>query len=330
MSYEKPEWLEIVRAAAQEWSLIPTDINLVSLSENLVYRIDTEDQGTYALRLHRPGYHTFAELESEQHWTIALNEAGINVPIGVPLADGSYYTSSHLPNSEKRYVGLVDWLPGKPLWDLLETAGSFEAIAGHYQTLGRLTAMMHEQASNWSLPQGFTRHHLDAEGFMGDEPFWGPFWDLPELGDDQQRLILRARDTVHKQLAKLPKTSDSYTIIHADLHAGNLLVDEASSTSTVIDFDDCGFGWHIYDMAVTLFYAREFKAYPYCYDGYVDGYREVRQLTDDTLELLPLFTLIRGLAILGWIHHRREVDRSESLQKMIADVTQGCERLLRA
>jgi len=41
-----------------------------------VFRVDSEDGRAYALRVHRPGYHTLAELESEPHWTAALNEAG--------------------------------------------------------------------------------------------------------------------------------------------------------------------------------------------------------------------------------------------------------------
>ena len=38
--------------------------------------------------------------------------------------------------------------------------------------------------------------------------------------------------------------------IHADLHAGNILVRDGGVT--VIDVDDAGFGWHVYELAVAL------------------------------------------------------------------------------
>ena len=53
----------------------------VSSSENIVYRIDARDGHRYALRVHRPGYHTLAELESENAWTRALSAAGVETPV---------------------------------------------------------------------------------------------------------------------------------------------------------------------------------------------------------------------------------------------------------
>ena len=38
-------------------------------------------------------------------------------------------------------------------------------------------AAMHNQASAWQPPAGFKRHALDADGLMGEAPFWGPFWE---------------------------------------------------------------------------------------------------------------------------------------------------------
>jgi len=331
--YESDIWLEAVGQAAGAWQISPVDVGLASHGENLVYKITDSTGCSYALRLHRPGYHNYAELQSEQHWTLALNDAGLHVPVGVPLSADNYYTSFKLPNNEVRQVGLVNWLSGRPLWDILDEAGNdpsqHEKIAQHYLSLGKLTAQMHEQASRWTPPSDFVRHHLDADGFMGDSPFWGSFWNLPELTDAEKTLFKATKIKAHKELSTLPKATDNYSIIHADLHAGNLLVDELPDLSyTIIDFDDCGFGWHMYDMAVTLFYTRDFSGYHHCYDAYVAGYQSVRTLNDESLRLLPLFTLIRGLAILGWMHHRREVDRSDSLQHIISKVSRECEQYL--
>ena len=70
----------IANQALEHWSLQVTSLTLASQSENTVFRIETADRGTFALRLHRPGYHSLPELESEQIWTRALAEGGIAIP----------------------------------------------------------------------------------------------------------------------------------------------------------------------------------------------------------------------------------------------------------
>ena len=55
---------------------------------------------------------------------------------------------------------------------------------------------------------------------------------------------------MHETLARLSRDSSVYSLIHADMHPGNILVD--GDRLTVIDFDDTGFGWHQYDIATAL------------------------------------------------------------------------------
>jgi len=71
-------------AASQALESFPVevdDIKLVAHSENVTFRVSVRGSDMdYTLRLHRPGYNTFEELESERAWTRALHEAGIPVP----------------------------------------------------------------------------------------------------------------------------------------------------------------------------------------------------------------------------------------------------------
>ena len=68
-----------------------------------------------------------------------------------------------------------------------------ECVAPHADIEEReygLIASMHNQASTWAVPVGFRRHALDADGLMGDAPFWGPFWDHPGFTADERTLVL--------------------------------------------------------------------------------------------------------------------------------------------
>ena len=71
----------IAERALDEWDICAARLELISISENTVFRVDTDVGETYVLRIHRPGYHNLAELNSEQQWTAALKQAGIGVPL---------------------------------------------------------------------------------------------------------------------------------------------------------------------------------------------------------------------------------------------------------
>ena len=55
----------VAKWALEEWDLHVVQLELISISENTVFRVDTDAGASYALRIHRPGYHNLAELNFE-------------------------------------------------------------------------------------------------------------------------------------------------------------------------------------------------------------------------------------------------------------------------
>ncbi len=307
----------VAERALDERDLEATELKLVSASENTVFHVATEGERAYALRVHRPGYHTLAELNSERQWTAALNGSGLRAPQPLLTRDGRSYATVAFPDSnETRHVGIVEWIDGVPLARIIEQATDEETVAQHFVQLGRIAARIHNQAMDWRLPTDFQRHAFDADGLMGEAPFWGPFWDLPQLQSAQRKQILAARRAIHEALTDYGKERGTYSLIHADLHPHNLLVD--GEDLHVIDFDDAGFGWHQYELAVALFSYQGEARFDTIRDALIAGYRSERAIDDEALELLPMFLLIRALVLLGWIHHRPELDRSKVLPRLIA------------
>src|SRR5436190_19720993 len=66
------------------WGIAPRRLQLVKFRENAVFRVDAENGVSYALRVHRQGYHSDAALHSELQWMSALQDAGVDVPRLVP------------------------------------------------------------------------------------------------------------------------------------------------------------------------------------------------------------------------------------------------------
>ena len=113
----------IAERALDEWDICAVELELISISENTVFRVDTNTGETYVLRIHRPGYHTLAELNSEQQWTAALKRAGIGVPLPRLTRDCRGYAIVSVPGSiETRHVGIVEWFEGVTLSSIMAQA----------------------------------------------------------------------------------------------------------------------------------------------------------------------------------------------------------------
>ena len=312
-SQTQARYMAAAREAIAAFPLTFQSLDLINVSENITWRVTDTVGARYVLRLHRPGYHTLEELHAERLWIRALDTAGIGVPQGIRTASGAEYATVRIGDtSEWRHAGLAQWADGEVLGDQIESQSGFledpERVDRWFGQLGALIAVMHNQASAWTVPSTFKRHSLDADGLMGDAPFWGRFWEHPELAAEQSALFSQARARLFTVLDQLEKSSETYSVIHADLHSFNLLVH--GSTLSVIDFDDAGFGWHAYDLAVALLPYRTTGTFGNIQDAVLRGYRSRRPLAEAVTAMIPTFLLVRRLAIVGWMMHRPELGRS--------------------
>lgn len=311
--------------ALAHWNLRVREVARVSVSENIAFRVLDADGRCFVLRLHRPGYHSREELLSERIWTAALAASGVRVPVAVPTRREGHFVRVPVAG-ERRYAGLLEWVEGTMLAQAIAESDARASTTAHFQALGELMAAMHSQAVGWRSPSGFRRHALDADGLMGEQPFWGRFWESPYLDPAENRRLETLRHPIHDILARQSKTDGAYSLIHADLHPGNVVVDGASLH--VIDFDDAGFGWHAYEFAVALHAYRASPAYAILRDALLAGYRRRRAFDDEHLRLLPLFGLIRSLASIGWTASRPEHEHGGRTAALMRDVDQSAERIL--
>lgn len=304
------EWKEECLAAANEalvaFPIVHTQVELISQSENYTFYVKDSENNPYVLRIHRPEYHTLEELQSEQLWTEAMKRSGIDVPVSVRTKEGAGYTSVVL-GSKTRYAGMLEWVEGNPLSDTIAKVHDTENLAEWFSILGRLMASLHEHAVNWSVPEHFKRHSFDVDGFTGENPFWGRYWETPALTTKERQDLKSFRKLLQQILHKFGSMNDAYSLIHADLHPHNVIVNE--ERLHIIDFDDCGFGWHAYDLAVALYNERHSHALDRLLEVTIKGYEEVRPIADQTVDVIPLFFIIRNLASIGWISARPDLNR---------------------
>lgn len=281
-------------AAAALWG--GTVTRPLTLRENEVFEVAIP-QGRAALRLHRMGYQTAAAIRSELWWCAELGRAGLPVPSPLALPDGGLL--ARLPSG--RHASVVLWVPGEPLGAAgVPLPGPMaDQLARHY-ALGRLVAEIHRATDAMTLPKDFDRPAWDHAGLVGEQPFWGRFWDHPALTGDEAGRLRDARAWLAHRLAG---TAAPKGLIHADVLRENVFVNDGGLS--IIDFDDSGFGYRWYDLGTVL-----------SQNLYEPGYLDIRAaLIDGYSSILPLiaeevdsFTLARTLASVGWTAPRLSVE----------------------
>ena len=304
---------KLAAEALKSWGLDQgAELELIKHRENAVFKV-TADGDRYVVRVHRWGYHSDDELRSELQWVEALSRSGIDTPEVVKTRQGAFFTTVGIDAvPEPRQVALFRWVNGVPISDLTDKRDELTM----HRRIGELMAGLHNQAAEWTPPHGFIRHSWDAEGLLGENPVWGRFWELSHLSDPQREKIHRARGLIRRRLQDFGQDKDRYGLIHCDFLPENLLKD--GETVRIIDFDDCGYGWHMFDIVTSLFYATYEENFEAVKDAFVEGYRSRRKISDEQLKTFDLFLLLRVMTACGWVHTRPETETAQQFSALLA------------
>lgn len=296
---------KVAGAALGRYGLPATaELTLLKHRENSVFQVTHPATGERSvLRVHRTGYQTASSIISEFEWMQALGTAGVRTPAVIPARDGALVVTAEVDElPEPRLCDMLEWVEGHP--------PSEENLIDSFRMLGDLHARCHAQVRHWTLPEGFYRQAWDEAALLdGQHPIIARAWENWALNEEQRALVLACREALRQRLRQWGKGADRYGLIHADLMPENLIV--ANDGVRLIDFDDCGFGWYLYDPASALlfYYGQDF--YPDLVNAWAVGYRSVYALTDADINELPTFLLLRCFYGLGWLHTRRNSDAAQ-------------------
>ena len=248
-----------------------------------------------------------AEIESELDWIDALSADGVvNTPAAVRAIDGRRVVFAQAPGTDGRNAVMFEWLDGTVV-----DMDDGERAVDQYETLGAISARMHQHVQRWRAPVGFTRPPWDYEHSIGPSGHWGAWQDGLGVGPQERRLLERLDTTIRTRLARFGNGPDRFGLIHADMRLANLLV--AGSNVLLIDFDDCGASWYMYDFATTVSFMEDHPRVPELRDAWVRGYRTVAALDAASEAELQTLVMLRRLLLVAWIgsHHTFATEAAE-------------------
>jgi Ser/Thr protein kinase RdoA (MazF antagonist) len=302
-----------LRAALPAWGVAETaPLALLTISENATYLVEDEAAGRKVIfRVHRPEYHSEAEIRSELAWIGSLSAAGVVVtPRPIPTLDG-HELMSFSDGETQRYAVAFEYMSGK------EPDTSTDLVKW-YRTLGEITARLHLHSRQWERPEGFARKLWSFDTIIGPKAHWGDWRHAPGLDARGLEILERTTELLSAQTAAYGYGEDRFGLVHCDMRTANLLVDR--DRMAVIDFDDCGLSWFAYDFAASISFMEHETFIPELMAAWLQGYRAVAPLGEEHARALPMFMMLRRMQLTAWIASHAE---TPTAQAMGEDYTRG-------
>ena len=286
---------------------------LINVSENATYLVQAGDFRA-VLRIHRENYHTHRAIECELAWSAALNaESRVKTPGVYVGRNGDPIQEASVPGLPcPRFLVLFHHVPG-------EQPDESHDLEGPFAELGGIAAETHLHSIGWQRPEPFERLTWNLETVFGDDPTWGHWRDAPNVTPEIEAILARVEETVKNRLTAFGTGPERYGLIHADMRLANLLIGEEGTR--LIDFDDCGFGWFLYDFAAGISFMEDHPKIPELRAAWVEGYRMVRDLSGEEEREIDSFIMLRRLALLAWIGSHIEAPEPQELAPDFARVS---------
>jgi len=299
---------ELSRAASrilENYGLSDCSVESINFEYNATFKVVSPQGEKFALRININSPRTPANTQAEIAWVQHLREVRtVKVAQPLPNQSAEYLTRFDHQASGRSLTGvLYSWLDGEELGD--------EPSLVQVKELGAAMAQMHIASENYSLPAGATLPILSDPMWGVEDLLLGP---KSALDAASREIIAAAFTIINKTVDKLYAANQAQ-IIHADLHGWNAMwhLDEIA----IFDFDDCGFGLPIQDIATATYYLDT----PEQDQALLEGYANVRPLPQYTEFEMKSLLLHRRLMLLNYLYETENQEHREMLPDYLLEST---------
>jgi Ser/Thr protein kinase RdoA (MazF antagonist) len=288
-------------AALERYDLEVSNVLLLTNSTNGVFRVDTEGELKFVLRISDPlGCLSLDEIRSEMMWLAALDrDTNLGIPRPVTTREGSLVTTVEVDGvPEARHCAVFNWVPGRNLSEQLTPKNMVK--------LGELAAQLHNHAEGFDPPKGFRVRKRDNvfpfanPDFPYVEPIvlfdenYGEYFP-PQRRELFEKLISLAQGAVDA----LYVHEEGLRVIHNDLHQWNVKVHEGSVYG--LDFENLMWGYPVQDIATTLFYVNWIERGDELKNAYQRGYTSINVWPEEVEGQIDTFIAGHGAMLINYL-----------------------------
>ncbi|MHA2423993.1 MAG: phosphotransferase enzyme family protein [Candidatus Thorarchaeota archaeon] len=282
------DWLET--ALKETSALYGFQVNkLVKIGggyENKMFGYEAPE-AKFVVRVTPPDHKTPSEVRAEMDWLVYLQENDAPVEHVITSKNNNLV---EVTDTDAGPISVVcfEWAPGK-----IVMKDDFSPELFH--SWGKAVGMMHRLTKDYESP---TKQPNRIQWY--DDEYLNR-----DLIPQDQEIVLERFDSLMDHFKNQPSTRDSFGLIHQDVHNDNLFLD--GNHLTVLDFDDCVYGFFIFDIANALGFSiweksdemnnRQFA--DFYLKHFMEGYQEENHLVESIMEE----DLPKALKLFEFIHY---------------------------
>ncbi len=282
----------LAHAALNAWDITPTRVELVSYANNAVFKVG-DGHFDYGLRVYRPGQKDLPTIEAEQAWLRLPSMPHVPAPAralhhgALDGVDGPVYCS------------VWYWIPGKVVMPADLTLEQVERIGAFLARFHGVSAVEADAPAQRDRTLAY-RPRLDYEGLFGERSPYNPGAGSQYISDESQTVLDEVAEQVRHVMLQMDGDEGAFGLIHGDLIYKNTLFTPEGEVAA-IDFDDCGFGYYLYDVACPLLFYKPLPHYDALKAALWDGYTAVRPLPERYRAHLEVLVAGRYVASCRWV-----------------------------
>ncbi len=285
--------ISVIKQILEEYPFEYKTLTQIDSYENFIYDIDDR----YIMRVSHSKKRDIEDINAEIEWINFLSN-NLNVP-GIISIDGKFVHSLKY-NQYILYTVIFEKIKGRKI-------GNKNEILEYAYRWGEITAKLHIETLKYK-----PKYRRES---------WHNNYEIKNI-DTILKDYPKIHSMVRKLIAKIKTYSqDEYGLIHYDLHESNILI---SDELWIIDFDDSQYDYFASDIAITLFhlawrfsegdrdaFIKEF------YPNYIQGYRSIRNFSDEELTKIPDFIQLRFFSLFCTVVHETSIEPEEFGQRLI-------------
>lgn len=304
---------ETVRYLATEYYGFDRSAKCVFYSRgvNDVYLLSS-DTRQFAIRVSPTNWRTVSALNGELAVLNHLGGKGFGVALPVRRADGGLITDVVAPEGIRKVV-CFKWAVGH--------APSFTSEADNI-AYGMHLGKLHQASED--LPTQEARPKLDVDYLL-----WHPIrvvqpmlTELPRVSSDLEALAKRVSSRLMSASSKLL----DWGLCHGDISTHNARID--GDDITLFDFDFCGTGWRLFDLACYRLYARKYGFENDAWPHFIAGYLRARPGAADSLQYIGIFMILRHLWLSSlWVLSVKQLGLGFLPDRFFDDLVPFCEKV---
>jgi Ser/Thr protein kinase RdoA (MazF antagonist) len=283
----------------------------------VTFKVDEPGSGTFLLRIHIPitlamGAHGAdpEAINSELLWLEALSR-DTDLVLQKPVRNQAGELVTRIPGEEDGgFVNctLLHWLAGQPYHRDLESVHTASQI-------GIILAKLHHHASQWKVPEGFKRPLRDRAYFERMLNGLRPALADGRISPTDYAELETSVGLLGEMMHSLSEDRQSYGIIHADAHKGNMLYH--AGQIRLIDFSFCAWGNFMFDVSICLSDMKK-ELHPV----FMKSYNSLKSLPDNYHKLIEGFFI--GSIVGAFCYWAANPRTQELLAAKVPQIARDC------